>query len=104
MTQLAGATIAARTTGKVSQYQAAGKATSDSILGYDSGTILGTVPPGKAGLKLVDGTIQNAADLTVAPDGNNKLFNYLEANRNGQNYATDPFTAAAGVSLAPQHE
>jgi len=30
---------------------------------YDSGTILGTVPPGKPGLKLVNGTIQRASAL-----------------------------------------
>lgn len=30
---------------------------------YDSGTILGTTPPGKAGLKLVNGTVQRAASL-----------------------------------------
>lgn len=41
---------------------------------YDSGTILGTVPPGKPGLKLVDGTIQRAsqivADGTAGVTGN----------------------------------
>jgi hypothetical protein len=41
---------------------------------YDSGSILGTVPPGKAGLKLIDGTQQFAttakADSTAGVNGN----------------------------------
>ena len=41
---------------------------------YDSGTILGTVPPGKPGLKLVNGTVQRAsaiiADATTGVTGN----------------------------------
>ena len=39
-----------------------------SIGPYDSGTILGTVPPGKAGLKLVEGTVQRAAVILDSAD------------------------------------
>ena len=55
------ASIAARTAGKVAQYGI----DSANIQGYDSGTILGNIPPGGVGQKLVDGTIQNAACLTA---------------------------------------
>lgn len=45
-----------------------------TITPYDSGSILGTVPPGKTGLKLTDGTQQSAttakADATAGNDGN----------------------------------
>lgn len=99
MTQLAGASLAARTTGKVAQYGV----DSANVGPYDSGTILGNVPPGGAGQKLISGVIQNAADLTS--DGTaGKVGNTLVANQNGQGYTTDPFTAAAGLSLAPGHE
>lgn len=37
---------------------------SDSIIVYDSGNILGTVPPGQAGLKLIDGTQHSATTAT----------------------------------------
>lgn len=53
--------------GIVQQYQLAATAsnvdTSTGITPRDTGNILGTVPPGKAGLKLVDGTVQRAAQL-----------------------------------------
>src|SRR5208337_656527 len=56
-----------QTQGVVKQYQLSGTgssaATLETITPYDSGTILGTVPPGKAGLKLVDGTVQRASQL-----------------------------------------
>jgi hypothetical protein len=45
-----------------------------TITPYDSGSILGTVPPGQPGLKLTDGTQQSAttakADATAGVDGN----------------------------------
>ena len=45
-----------------------------SIIGNDSGSILGTVPPGQLGLKLVDGTQQSATtmlcDATAGQLGN----------------------------------
>jgi hypothetical protein len=37
--------------------------TSTGIHPYDSGTILGTVPPGKTGLKLVSGVVQRSNQL-----------------------------------------
>lgn len=55
--------------GIVQQYQLAATAsnvdTSTGITPYDSGTILGTVPPGKAGLKLVSGVVQRAAQIVA---------------------------------------
>jgi hypothetical protein len=33
------------------------------VMPYDSGTILGTIPPGKPGLKLVNGTVQRASQI-----------------------------------------
>jgi hypothetical protein len=67
--------------GVVAQYQAdatvgTGEAAdlSTGVHPYDSGTILGTVPPGKAGLKLVSGVVQRAAqfiaDSTAGVTGN----------------------------------
>ena len=99
MSQLAGASIAARTTGKVAQYGV----DSANVGPYDSGTILGTVPPGQTGKKLINGTIQNATDLTCDSTAG-KVGNALLANQNGQGYTTDPQTLDAGLSLAPQHE
>jgi len=103
------ATLAARTDGKVAQYQLSGTAglASTAITPYDSGTILGTVPPGKAGIKLVSGVIQNAADLTVTPVGNDSQ-NFLSCTSQPQ-ASGDPIEnsaqhASAGLSLAPQHE
>lgn len=53
--------------GITQQYQLAATAsnvdTSTGITPRDTGTILGTVPPGKAGLKLVDGTVQRSSQL-----------------------------------------
>jgi hypothetical protein len=102
MAQLAGASIVARTDGAVAQYQLSGEE-SATIGPYDSGTILGTVPPGKAGLKLINGTIQNATTLTASAAAG-KVGNALLANQNGQGYTTDPFTQSAGLSLSPEHE
>lgn len=99
MSQLAGASIAARTTGKVAQYGV----DSANVGPYDSGNITGHVQPGGSGEKLVSGVIQNATDLTVDGTAGN-VGNALLSNQNGQSYTTDPFTAAAGLSLAPSHE
>jgi len=93
-------TLAARTLGKVAQYGV----DSANVGPYDSGTILGTVPPGKAGLKLVSGVIQNVTDLTA--DGTPGVANWLAATSGvgvdpTVNTAQDP---ANGLSLAPQHE
>lgn len=61
-----------QTAGVVAQYQAdaiAGTSeASDLSTGvhpYDSGTILGTVPPGQAGIKLVSGVVQRAAQVVA---------------------------------------
>ena len=55
-------------------YALAGTDSSATITPYDSGSILGTVPPGQTGLKLIDGTQQSAttaaADSTPGNDGN----------------------------------
>jgi hypothetical protein len=83
-----GAASGQQKAGVVAQYQVDGKlgvaersSTSinpgggaSGVTPYDSGTILGTVPPGKPGLKLVNGTIQRAAalicDSTAGVTGN----------------------------------
>lgn len=102
------ASLAARVTGKVSQYGVAGTLDSDSIVPRDSGTILGTIPPGQAGLKQTSGVIQDAADLTVGVDANgvNQSDNFLESSPSVGNVPTvnaaqDPEN---GLSLSPQHE
>lgn len=96
--------------GIVQQYQLAATAsnvdTSTGITPYDSGTILGTVPPGKAGLKLVSGVVQRAAqivaDSTAGVVGNALVSTYSTLH-------TDPVPPtgsqpADGLSLAPNHE
>ena len=56
-----------QTKGITQQYQLSGThsatSTSTAITPYDSGTILGTTPPGKAGIKLVSGVIQRSNQL-----------------------------------------
>ena len=96
--------------GVVKQYQLSGtggsSAALETITPYDSGTILGTVPPGKAGLKLVDGTVQRAAQIiadgTAGAVGNAIVPTYSTLN-------TDPVPPAGsqpadGLSQAPNHE
>jgi len=64
--------------GITQQYQlsatVACKDTSTDITPYDSGNILGTVPPGKAGIKLVSGVVQRSnqilCDATAGKVGN----------------------------------
>ena len=103
------ATLAARTDGHVAQYQLAGTTTTTTISPYDSGTILGTTPPGKAGIKLVDGTVQNAADLTVTPvPSNNDSQNFLacasQPTASGATTVNSAQLASNGLSLSPQTE
>jgi hypothetical protein len=93
--------------GIVAPYQLSGEdgLASTAITPYDSGTILGTVPPGKAGIKLVSGVIQNATDLicNVSPLGNT----LTSANRPqdlGDPIVNTAQAASAGLSLAPEHE
>lgn len=96
--------------GVVKQYQLSGTGSSastlETITPYDSGTILGTVPPGKAGLKLVSGVVQRAAqivaDSTAGVVGNALVSDYSSLN-------TDPVPPtgsqpADGLSQAPNHE
>src|SRR5271166_4002222 len=80
--------------------------TSTAITPYDSGTILGTVPPGKAGLKLVSGVVQRASQLlcdsTAGVVGNSLVPTFSSLH-------TDPTPPtgsqpADGLSQAPNHE
>jgi hypothetical protein len=72
---------------------------------YDSGTILGTVPPGKPGLKLVDGTVQRSTQV-IADSTSGVTGNALVA-VNGVGLIPTPPTGshqADGLSQAPSHE
>ena len=86
-----------------------------NITPYDSGNILGTVPPGKAGIKLVDGTLQNATSLRVGQVqgvGNNGAVssnapdNFIggTASQGGLPSVNSDQAASAGKSLSPEHE
>ena len=102
------ASITAKTTGAVAQYRLSGTNSSATIGPYDSGNILGTVPPGKAGIKQISGVIQNATTpMTVTPSGTDPQ-NFLSCTSQPQ-ASGDPIEnsaqhASAGLSLAPQHE
>ena len=79
--------------------------TSTAIAPYDSGNILGTVPPGKAGLKLISGVIQRAScllsDSTAGNCGNALLA------VSGTGLVPTPPTGsqpADGLSQAPNTE
>jgi len=76
------------------------------ITSRDTGTILGTTPPGKPGIKLVDGTIQNAADLTVGYTSTNESQNFLPSTTGSGLVPTQNADqlASAGLSMAPEHE
>jgi hypothetical protein len=95
--------------GIVAQYQLDGINGTPETLGsgvgpYDSGNILGTVPPGKPGVKLVKGTIQRATDLIT--DGTPGQPNWL-ASTSGVGVVPTENTAQradAGLSLAANHE
>ena len=115
--------------GRVAQYQldgvngrdeAPGTANTAGVTGtigpYDSGTILGTVPPGLAGIKLISGVVQRAAQIladdTVAGVGATLVPTYslptvpisTTAPRPGLPKAPAGSAASDGLSLAPQHE
>lgn len=101
------ATYVARTKGTVAQYQKTGVTSSATITPFDSGTILGTVPPGKAGIKQISGVIQNAADLTVGgvtATGESLNFMPSTAVAGGVPTVNAAQAASAGVSLTPEHE
>lgn len=103
---MAGAIPIAKTTGKAAQYALTGTNNSATITPYDSGTILGTVPPGKAGLKLVSGVIQNATALTVSAAAADAPGNAIVAGQdaNGQVTESSYQAPSAGLSLAANHE
>ena len=66
--QPAGSGLAgAQPTGITQQYQLTATHSntdlSTAITPYDSGTILGTTPPGKSGIKLVSGVVQRSSQL-----------------------------------------
>ena len=105
------------TISKNSNYPAGVQLAGTSIIARDTGNILGTVPPGKAGLKLVDGTQQSstsavapasatqAADTVAGilaaeiPASGNVDGNFLNVNQ------TSTYnTPASGYSIAPNHE
>ena len=96
--------------GATAQYQKSGTVapySSTNIHPYDSGTILGTVPPGKPGIKLIDGTIQNATDpLVDAQLPTNQADNFLASSTGvGLTPTVNAAQAeSAGLSLAPQTE
>jgi hypothetical protein len=99
------ANAAAQPAGDVAQYGLEGTTVGAAIGPYDSGTILGTVPPGKPGIKLVSGQIQHATKLVC---NNNPLGNTLPSS-NQPTIDGDPRVNAAqldsaGLSLAPQTE
>ena len=95
--------------GIVQQYQLAGTHsavdTSTGITPYDSGNILGTVPPGKTGIKLVSGVVQRAAQL-VCDATAGKVGNALVVSSGQGVLPTEPAGthAADGLSSAPWRE
>jgi hypothetical protein len=95
--------------GVTQQYQlsatVANKNTSTDIHPYDSGTILGTVPPGKPGIKLVSGVIQRSSQLLV--DGTAGVIGNTLTSTTGVGLTptVNPGQLdSAGLSLAPQTE
>jgi len=110
---MSGATLVARGSaasgeqpnGRAKQYQLNGTNAAASVHPYDSGTILGTVPPGKPGIKLIDGTIQNATDLlaNTLPLGNT-LPSSNRPTAQGDPQVNAAQVESAGLSLAPQTE
>lgn len=102
--------LGARTKGAVAQYGIAGQSgksayDSTKITPRDTGNILGTVPPGKTGIKLVSGVIQNAADLAVDGTAGVTGNALLPTSAVGKTPTLNTAQAAsAGLSLAPEHE
>ena len=105
--------------GAVKQYQYSGvnDATSslETITPYDSGTILGTVPPGKSGLKLVSGVVQRATAALLCDSTSGNVGDALVSSYNlvgsgaaaGQDGVPTPptgSTPADGLSQAPNTE
>ena len=99
--------------GITQQYQLAGTQstvdTSTGITPYDSGSILGTVPPGKPGLKLVSGVIQRAHFIlgmgpqeNFVPCSQTNIVASSAGNLNQQPPAGSQ--PGDGLSLAPNRE
>lgn len=101
-----------QTQGVTKQYQlsATGSSAStlETITPYDSGTILGTVPPGKAGLKLVSGVVQRAsqikADGTAGVVGNALVSTYDSTAGHADPTPPSGSQPADGLSQAPNTE
>ena len=98
-----------QTKGVTKQYQKSGTSSSastlETITPYDSGTILGTVPPGKAGIKLVSGVVQRSSQL-LSDQTAGKVGNALVC-VSGQGLIPTPPTGsqpADGLSQAPNTE
>src|SRR6266852_6577015 len=95
--------------GVTKQYQASATRSSastlETITPYDSGTILGNVPPGGVGEKLVSGVVQRASQLLSSGDAG-YVGNALIPTSGVGVVPTPPTgsTAADGLSQAPQHE
>lgn len=70
---------------------------------YDSGTILGNIPPGKTGQKLVNGTVQRSNVLLTTGPNNNCLQSTYKV---GGGVPTPPVGAQAtdGLSGSPERE
>lgn len=106
------ATAGVQAKGVVKQYQASATGSSastlETITPYDSGTILGTVPPGKAGLKLVSGVVQRAsvilADSTAGAVGNTLVPSYDSTAGHGDPTPPTGSQPADGLSQAPNTE
>ena len=88
----------------VSPYLVAGETNSNGVKPLDSGSITGTIPPGKAAIKLTEGTVQRGSVL--ASDGTVPNGNALTSVA-GQNLVPTPPAGSAasdGLSQSPQHE
>jgi hypothetical protein len=100
--------------GKTAQYQIDGIVTGGSVHpagalpALASSTVIGTVPPGKPGITQISTVIQRSTDpLVSGQDATNQADNFV-ANTAAVGQAIPTvnaaFTAAAGKSLAPEHE
>ena len=80
---------------------------STKITPYDSGNVLGTVPPGKAGIKQISGVVQDSTDPIVSGQlANNQADNFLASTAGvGLVPTVNPSQlASAGKSMAPETE
>jgi hypothetical protein len=79
-----------------------------SSTGAAGATIIGTVPPGKAGIRQVSTVVQRAsvllADSTAGNVGNALVSDYSVVAGHGDPTPPTGSTAADGLSQAPEHE